>query len=48
VFVRGRFRPVKLRGSSINILVDRGVLALLAIITTSLVIINNIYKHVFI
>jgi hypothetical protein len=48
VFVGGRFRPVKLRGSGVDILISRGVLAPLAIVAILLVIVNNIYKRVFI
>jgi hypothetical protein len=48
VSIRGRFRPVKLRGNSVDILIGRGVLAPPAVITMSLIIVNNIYKHIFI
>jgi hypothetical protein len=48
VSIRDRFRPVKLRGSGIDALIGRGVLAPPAVITASLVIVNNVYKYVFI
>ena len=46
--IRGTFRPVTLVGSGINVPIGRGVLIPLASITVSLVIINNIYKYIFI
>jgi hypothetical protein len=46
--IRGIFRPITLVGSSIDVPIDRGVLAHLASITASLVIANNVYKHMFI
>jgi hypothetical protein len=46
--IRGTFRLITLVGSGIDILIGRGVLVPLASVTTSLVIANNIYKHIFI
>jgi hypothetical protein len=46
--IRGIFRPVILVGSGVNVLIDRGVLVLLANITILLVTANNIYKRIFI
>jgi hypothetical protein len=46
--IRGTFRPVIPVGSSIDVPMSRGVLVPLANITTSLVIVNNVYKRIFI
>jgi len=46
--IRGTFRPITLVGSGIDMPIGRGVLAPLASITTLLVIVNNVYKHMFI
>ena len=46
--IRGTFRPVTLVGSSVNISIDRGVLVPLANIAILLVIVNNVYKYIFI
>ena len=46
--VRGIFRPVMLVGSSIDVLMGRGVLVPPANITTSLVTASNAYKRTFI
>jgi hypothetical protein len=46
--VRGIFRPIILVGSGIDMPMGRGVLVLLASVTTSLVTASNTYKHMFI
>jgi hypothetical protein len=46
--IGGIFRPVTLVGSGVDVLIDRGVLVPLANITASLVMANNVYKHIFI
>jgi hypothetical protein len=46
--VRGIFRPIILVGSGIDMPIGRGVLVLLASVTTSLVTASNTYKHMFI
>ena len=46
--IRGIFRPITLVGSGIDVPVDRGVLVPLASIATLLVIVNNVYKRIFI
>jgi hypothetical protein len=46
--IRGIFRPVTLVGSGIVVSIGRGVLVPLVSVTMSLVIANNIYKHIFI
>jgi len=46
--VKSTFRPVILINNSVNMLINRGVLVPSASIITSLVIINNVYKHTFI
>jgi hypothetical protein len=46
--IRGIFRPVILVGSGIDVSIGRGVLVPLANITASLVIVNNVYKYIFI
>jgi hypothetical protein len=46
--IRGTFRPITLVGSSVDMPMGRGVLVPLASITASLVIANNVYKHIFI
>jgi hypothetical protein len=46
--IRGTFRPIMPVDSSIDMPIDRGVLVPLASITTLLVIVNNVYKHIFI
>jgi len=48
ISVRGIFRPVILVGSSVDILIDRGVLVPPASVTASLVTASNIYKRTFI
>ena len=47
-FIKGIFRPVTLVGSGINVLIGRVVLVPLANITILFVIINNVYKCIFI
>ena len=46
--IRGIFKPIILVGSGIDVPIGRGVLVPLASITASLVIVNNVYKHMFI
>ena len=46
--IRGIFRPVTLVGSSIDILIGRGVLVPLASVIILLVTANNVYKYIFI
>ena len=46
--IKGTFRPVTLVSNSVNVPIGRGVLVPLASVTTLLVIVNNIYKHIFI
>jgi hypothetical protein len=46
--IRGIFRPIILVGSGVDIPVNRGVLVPLVNITALLVIINNVYKRIFI
>jgi hypothetical protein len=46
--IRGTFRLVILVGSGVDVPIGRGVLVPLASVTTSLVIANNVYKHIFI
>jgi hypothetical protein len=46
--IRGIFRPIILVGSSIDMPMGRGVLVPLASVAASLVIVNNIYKRIFI
>ena len=46
--IRGTFRPITLVGSGIDVPMGRGVLVPLASVATSLVIVNNIYKRMFI
>ena len=46
--IRGTFRLIILVGNSINVPIGRGVLVPLANIATSLIITNNVYKHIFI
>jgi hypothetical protein len=46
--IRGIFRPITLIGSGINVLIGRGVLVPLASVTALLVIVNNVYKYIFI
>jgi hypothetical protein len=46
--IRGTFRPIIPVDSSINILINRGVLVPLANITILLVMANNVYKRMFI
>jgi hypothetical protein len=46
--IKGTFRPITLVGSSIDVPISRGVLVPLANITALLVIINNVYKRIFI
>jgi hypothetical protein len=47
-FIRGTFRPITLVGSSVNVPMGRGVLVPLASVAALLVIVNNIYKYMFI
>jgi hypothetical protein len=46
--IRGTFRPITLVGSGIDVLIDRGVLVSLASIIILLIIVNNVYKRIFI
>jgi hypothetical protein len=46
--IKGIFRPVTPVGSSINVLISRGVLVSPASVVASLVTANNIYKRMFI
>jgi hypothetical protein len=46
--IKGIFRPIILVDSGIDVLIGRGVLVPPANITASLVIANNVYKHIFI
>jgi hypothetical protein len=46
--IRGTFRPITLVGSGVDVPIDRGVLVPLANIAASLIIVNNIYKYMFI
>jgi hypothetical protein len=46
--IRGTFRPITLVGSGIDVPIGRGVLVPLTSVTISLVIINNVYKRMFI
>jgi hypothetical protein len=46
--IKGIFRPIILIGNSINMPISRGVLVPLANITALLIIVNNVYKHIFI
>ena len=46
--IRGIFRLITPVGSGIDVLIDRGVLVPLASVTILLVIVNNVYKHIFI
>jgi hypothetical protein len=46
--IKGIFRPITLVGSGIDIPVGRGVLVPSASVAASLVIANNVYKHIFI
>ena len=46
--IKGIFKPITLVGSGIDVPIGRGVLVSLASVATSLVIANNIYKHIFI
>jgi hypothetical protein len=46
--IRGTFRPVTLIGSSVDMSIGRGVLVPLASVVASLVMANNVYKHIFI
>jgi hypothetical protein len=46
--IRGIFRPIIPVGNGIDVPIGRGVLVPLANITVSLVMANNIYKHMFI
>jgi hypothetical protein len=46
--IRGTFRLITLVGSGVDMLIGRGVLVPLASIAASLVIANNVYKHIFI
>jgi hypothetical protein len=48
ISVKGKFRPVTLIGSSVDAPVGRGVLAPPAVVAVSLVMVNNVYKRVFI
>jgi hypothetical protein len=47
-FIRGTFRPITLVGSGVNMPIGRGVLVPLANIAVLLVIVNNVYKYIFI
>jgi hypothetical protein len=47
-FIKGIFRPITLVGSSIDVLISRGVLVPLASITILLIIVNNVCKYIFI
>jgi hypothetical protein len=46
--IRGIFRPITPVDNSVNVPIGRGVLVPLASITTLLIIINNVYKCMFI
>jgi hypothetical protein len=46
--IRGIFRPITLVGSSVDVLIGRGVLVPLASITILLVMASNVYKYMFI
>ena len=46
--IRGTFKPIILVGSGIDMPISRGVLVPLTNITILLIIVNNIYKHIFI
>ena len=46
--IRGIFRPITLVGNGIDMPMGRGVLVPLASIIASLVMANNVYKHIFI
>jgi hypothetical protein len=46
--IRGIFRPIMPVGSSVDVLIGRGVLVPLASVAALLVITNNIYKYIFI
>ena len=46
--IKGIFKPITLVGNSIDIPISRGVLVPLASVIILLVIVNNIYKYIFI
>jgi hypothetical protein len=46
--IKGTFKPIILVNNSINILISKGILVPLANIIILLIIINNIYKYMFI
>jgi hypothetical protein len=46
--IRGIFRPITLIGSGVDVPIGRGVLVPLASVATLLVIVNNVYKRIFI
>jgi hypothetical protein len=46
--IKGIFRPITPVGNGINIPISKGVLVPLANIIILLVIVNNVYKHIFI
>jgi hypothetical protein len=46
--IRGIFRPITLVGNGVNVSINKGVLVPLASVTTLLVIVSNVYKHMFI
>jgi hypothetical protein len=46
--IRGIFRPIIPVGNSVDIPIGKGVLVPLVSVIILLVIVNNVYKHIFI
>jgi hypothetical protein len=46
--IKGTFKPIILVNNSINILISKGIFVPLVNIIILLIIINNIYKYMFI